>query len=246
MVIGQASLLSSSTGYVAITFPFLFILSFYLQRGYLRTSRQLRLLDLEEKAPVYSQFLETLSGLATIRAFGWTASALALNHKLVDRSQRPFYLLIMVQQWLVLVLNLVTAALAILVAGVAVRLRDGVSVGLTGVSLLQLITLAETLKLLIQFWTSLETSLGAVARIKNFGEDTPDERLPGEDHRPSTNWLNSGAIELVHVSASYGQDLEAKALDDVSLKIESGQKIGVVGRTGRHVTSFGIFLRHAC
>ncbi|KAH8908368.1 multidrug resistance-like protein [Coniochaeta sp. PMI_546] len=238
MAISQGVLLASSTGYLAVTFPFLVVIFFYIQRGYLRTSRQLRFLDLEEKAPVYTQFLETLSGLATIRAFGWSAPAKAHNHSLIDKSQRPFYLLLMVQQWLELVLNLVTAALAVLVVGLAVKLRGSVSAGLTGVSLVQLITLAETLKLLIQFWTSLETSLGAVARIKNFSEETPDERLPGENQLPPDNWPARGDVEISGVSVSYGDDLERKALDNIDLRIVAGQKVGVVGRTGSGKSTF--------
>ncbi|KAI0113784.1 multidrug resistance-like protein [Nemania sp. FL0031] len=238
MAIGQAGLLASSTGYLAITFPFLILLFFYIQRGYLRTSRQLRLLDLEEKAPVYTQFLETLSGLVTIRAFGWSAAAVATNHSLVDKSQRPFYLLLMVQQWLTLVLNLITAALAILVVGLAVKLRDSVSASLTGVSLVQLITLAETLKLLIQFWTSLETSLGAVARIKNFSEETPDEKLPSENQQPPQNWPAQGHIEFRDVSSSYDVDGKRRALSNIDLKIEAGKKLGVVGRTGSGKSTF--------
>ncbi|KAB5575558.1 P-loop containing nucleoside triphosphate hydrolase protein [Coniochaeta sp. 2T2.1] len=238
MVISQAVLLASSTGYLAVTFPFLAILFFYIQRGYLRTSRQLRFLDLEEKAPVYTQFLETLAGLVTIRAFGWAGAAKKHNHSLIDKSQRPFYLLLMVQQWLELVLNLVTAALALIVVGLAVKLCGSVSAGLTGVSLVQLITLAETLKLLIQFWTSLETSLGAVARIKNFSEETPDERLPGENGVPEPSWPASGRFEMKGVSVSYSDDLERKALDGVELVIEAGQKVGVVGRTGSGKSTF--------
>lgn len=230
--IGVAALIASSTGYIAISFPFLLAVFVYIQRGYLRTSRQLRLLDLEQKAPVYTQFLETLSGLTTIRAFGWAKPALDLNHELVDRSQQPFYLLLMVQQWLTLVLNLVTAALAVLIVGLAVRLRDSVSVGLTAVSLIQLITLAENLKSLIQFWTSLETSIGAVARIKNFSEETPDERLPGEVQTPPTDWPARGGIEIRSLSASYGEDLEHRALDGVTLNIRPGEKVGICGRTG--------------
>ncbi|KAJ0117931.1 multidrug resistance-like protein [Diaporthe amygdali] len=230
--IGIAALIASSTGYIAISFPFLVAVFVYIQRGYLRTSRQLRLLDLEQKAPVYTQFLETLSGLLTIRAFGWAKSVLELNHDLVDKSQQPFYLLLMVQQWLTLVLNLVTAALAVLIVGLAVRLRDSVSVGLTAVSLIQLINLAENLKILIQFWTSLETSIGAVARIKNFSEETPDERLPGENQQPPQNWPENGKIEIRDLSVSYGEDLEHKALDGVTLTIRAGEKIGICGRTG--------------
>lgn len=232
-VIAKAGLLAASSYYVAVTFPFLFAVYFYLQRGYLRTSRQLRLLDLEEKAPVYTQFLETLDGLSTLRAFGWAPAAIEANHILVDRSQRPFYLLIMVQRWLVLVLDMTTAALALLVVGFAVMLRGDVDVGLTGVSLVQLIGLSETLNMLIQFWTSIETSIGAVARIKQFAEDTPEESRPGETQEPSTTWPDRGGIQIRDLTASYEGKEEVKVLDGISLDIKPGEKVGICGRTGR-------------
>lgn len=210
---------------------------FYLQRAYLRTSRQLRLLDLEEKAPLYTQFLETLSGLATIRAFGWGSAVIEANHALVDRSQKPFYLLMIVQRWLVLVLDLTTAALALLLVGLAVRLRGEVDVGLTGVSLVQLISLSETVNLLIQFWTSIETSISAVARIKQFAEDTGEENLLGETQEPPSQWPDKGAIQISELTASYGngQEYVHQALDAVSFEIKPGEKVAICGRTGRSV-----------
>ncbi|KAK4076517.1 hypothetical protein Purlil1_12630 [Purpureocillium lilacinum] len=231
-VLAKAGLLAASSYYVAISFPLLGLLYFYLQRGYLRTSRQLRFLDLEQKAPLYTQFLETLAGLPTLRAFGWAAPAVARNHALVDASQRPFYLLVMVQRWLVLVLDLVTAALALLVVGFAVRLRGSVSVGLTGVSLVQLISLSETLNMLMQFWTSIETSIGAVARIKQFAEETPEESRPGEDLTPPEDWPSQGHLVISNLSASYETDTEVQALSDVSLEIRAGEKVAICGRTG--------------
>ncbi|KAF5605191.1 multidrug resistance-associated 1 [Fusarium subglutinans] len=214
--IAKAGLLASSNPYIAATFPLLGAVYFYLQRGYLRTSRQLRLLDLEEKAPLYTQFLETLSGLATIRAFGWRDAVIEANHTLVDRSQRPFYLLMIVQRWLVLVLDLTTAALALLLVGLA------------------LISLSETVNMLIQFWTSIETSIGAVARIKQFAEETGEENLPGETHQPPAQWPDKGAIQINNLTASYGdRDGEViAALDAVSLEIKGGEKVGICGRTG--------------
>ncbi|KAF5699076.1 major facilitator family transporter-associated [Fusarium globosum] len=214
--IAKAGLLASSNPYIAAAFPLLGVVYFYLQRGYLRTSRQLRLLDLEEKAPLYTQFLETLSGLATIRAFGWGDAVIQANHTLVGRSQRPFYLLMIVQRWLVLVLDLTTAALALLLVGLA------------------LISLSETVNMLIQFWTSIETSIGAVARIKKFAEETGEENLPGETHQPPVQWPDKGAIQINNLTASYGDgDGEViKALDAVSLEIKGGEKLGICGRTG--------------
>ncbi|KAM0298499.1 hypothetical protein ACHAPM_008569 [Fusarium culmorum] len=232
--IAKAGLLVASAPYIAATFPLLGAVYFYLQRAYLRTSRQIRLLDLEEKAPLYTQFLETLSGLATIRAFGWGSAVIEANHALVDRSQRPFYLLMIVQRWLVLVLDLTTAALALLLVGLAVRLRGEVDVGLTGVSLVQLISLSETVNLLIQFWTSIETSIGAVARIKQFAEDTGEENLLGETQEPPSQWPDKGAIQISELTASYGngQEYVHQALDAVSFEIKPGEKVAICGRTG--------------
>jgi ABC-type multidrug transport system fused ATPase/permease subunit len=179
--------------------------------------------------------METLSGISTIRAFGWQKQAILKNHQSVDRSQRPFYLLIMVQRWLVLVLDLITTVLALLVVGFAVKLRGSVSVGLAGVSLVQLISMSETLNMLIQFWTSIETSIGAVARIKQFAEETPDESLLGEDQEPPADWPDRGHVVIRDLEASYGENGDIKALDGVTLDLKPGEKIGVCGRTGRFV-----------
>ncbi|OTA01532.1 hypothetical protein A9Z42_0018480 [Trichoderma parareesei] len=225
-----------------ICFPFLAALYYFLQRGYLRTSRQLRLLDLEEKAPVYTQFMETLAGVSTIRAFGWQKQAILKNHQLVDRSQKPFYLLIMVQRWLVLVLDLTTTALALLIVGFSVKLRGSVSVGLTGVSLVQLISMSETLNMLIQFWTSIETSIGAVARIKQFAEETPDESLPGEDREVPALWPDKGHVVIRDLEASYDENGGIKALDGVTLDLKPGEKVGICGRTGRQVSILFLFI----
>jgi ABC-type multidrug transport system fused ATPase/permease subunit len=133
--LGEASLVATGSPFMAFTIP-LFILAVYLlQKVYLRTSRQLRFLDIEARTPVYSHFLETLEGLSTIRAFGWEESFIRSNNIYLDNSQKPYYLLFCIQRWLALVLDLMVAALAILVVAFALSLREFTSPGLLGVSL---------------------------------------------------------------------------------------------------------------
>jgi ABC-type bacteriocin/lantibiotic exporter with double-glycine peptidase domain len=120
---------------MAISMPLLVIAVWALQHIYLRTSRQLRLLDLEARGPLYSHFMETLSGLVTIRAFGWETEFRQQNYKQLDHSQRPYYLLYCIQRWLNLVLDLIVGAEAVLIVGLAIWLRSSTSVGLLGVSL---------------------------------------------------------------------------------------------------------------
>lgn len=114
------------------------------------------------------------------------------------------------QRWLTLVLELITAALAVLIVGIAFKVRgnatmgfSGVSVGFTGVSLTQLISFTANVKLLIAFWTQLETSIGAISRIKQFVKDTKDENLPCETHEPPENWPIRGEVRFENVDASY-------------------------------------------
>lgn len=52
MAIGQAAVLATTSPYLAISYPFLIGFLWTIQHFYLRTSRQLRLLDLETKSPL--------------------------------------------------------------------------------------------------------------------------------------------------------------------------------------------------
>lgn len=188
-------------------------------------------MELESQAPLLTHCSETLSGVTTIRAFGWQTS----NHQkcidLLDKSQRPFYLMFCVQRWLGLVLDLTTAALAVIVVAMAMTLRETASAGSVGVSLLTILTFNSQLSWLIVAWTSLETALGAVARCMNFEKSTVSEDKPAENSTPPADWPQGGRLTLTDVSASYNSDGD-DVLKSVSLSILAGEKVGVCGRSG--------------
>ena len=50
--IGMAAAIASSSPFLVISYLFIFIVLYGIQKFYLRTSRQLRLLDLEAKSPL--------------------------------------------------------------------------------------------------------------------------------------------------------------------------------------------------
>lgn len=120
---------------MGITVPLFVIAIYILQHVYLATSRQLRYLDIETRSPVYAHFAESLEGISTIRGFGWQKDAMQTNVERLDASQKPYYLLFCVQIWLGLVLDLIVAALAIVLVALAMTLRGSTNVSLLGVSL---------------------------------------------------------------------------------------------------------------
>lgn len=227
----KLALISTGSSYMAITIPFTLLTIYLIQDVYLKTSRQLRFLDLECKSAVYSHFLETLDGVPTIRAFGWQHASRETQNKNLDRSQRPYYMLFCVQRWLTLVLDLMVTAIAVIIVTLALQLRSTTSAGLLGIALNNVLGFNRTLTDLVVSWTGLETSLGAIARIKTFSEVTPSEKKPGEDHALPHDWPWTGEVQINNVSATYGSSI--RAFDDVNMSIPSGQKIGICGRTGR-------------
>jgi ATP-binding cassette subfamily C (CFTR/MRP) protein 1 len=116
------------------------VMLYLVQRFYLRTSRQIRFLDLETKSPLYTNFIETLNGLATIRGFGWESHFERQNRAFLQNSQRPFFILMTIQRWLTLVLDLIVSGLAILLAVLAVELRHTIDPGYLGLALVNVVS----------------------------------------------------------------------------------------------------------
>jgi len=132
---------------------------------------------------------------------GFTTNEIQKNSRLIDTSQRPAYLLLMIQEWLNLVLGLVVMALAVILVTLSTQLHS--NSGFAGASLYSLLTLGENLAGIVLWYTRLETSIGAISRLKTFNETVKPEDQDGEDIILPEEWPSSGVIELKGVSASY-------------------------------------------
>jgi ATP-binding cassette subfamily C (CFTR/MRP) protein 1 len=201
-VIGMAAVIAIASPWLILAYPGLVIVMYVIQLFYLRTSRQLRLLDLEAKSPLYSDFLYASKAAPTIRALGWINPHMEHSNDLLDASQRPAYLLAMIQRWLLLTLNLVVMCFAVIIVVLATQLRAS-SQGFVGATLVTLMSFGLTLSNIVRYWTSTETAIGAVARLKSF-EQTESESLPNNNLKPANNWPQKGAIQISNVSAHYG------------------------------------------
>lgn len=148
-----------------------------------------------------THFIDTIKSVATMRAFGWTQEGIRLNFGLINDSQQPAYLLTMIQRWLAFSLQLVVAMLSVVVVTLSTQLRSNTA--FTGASLIALMSFGDNLTYIIRMWTTLETSIGAVSRLKSFSEKVKPEDQEGEDVVPPKEWPQRGEIQINGVSASY-------------------------------------------
>ncbi|KAF9876316.1 ABC transporter [Colletotrichum karsti] len=229
--IARFVMISVSSRYMAAVLPLLVPVFYALQHFYLRTSRQMRLLDIEHKAPLYTQLIETLEGLATIRALGWEDGMARANMGRLDDSQRPGYLLACLQRWLTFSVDMTIAVIALVLIVLVTTLREQIGPAFIGVALNNVLSFSAVIKAFITSWVMLEVSLGAVARVRNFALNTKPE---GDSERelvePGGEWPTQGQIELCDVTASYASG--GTVLKDISMSIQPGQKVAICGRTG--------------
>lgn len=190
--------------YLAAVVPALAAVLYVLQKYYLRSSRQLRLLNIEAKAPLYKIFIETVSGISTIRSFHWQTPFHKKHRAILDDAQKPFYMLMCIQQWLALVLDLIVGAIAVILVTLATSLAGSISPGALGVGLVLILEFSELITQALQAWTKMETSIGAVARVQQFVEETPSDPT-GTVVTPAT-WPARGAISFNKLSASYSYE----------------------------------------
>ncbi|KAG9850964.1 P-loop containing nucleoside triphosphate hydrolase protein, partial [Aureobasidium melanogenum] len=228
-VIAMASIIIVATPFIAATLPVLALVFWVIQNIYLRTGKQLRIMDLEAKAPLCTHFLETVTGVATIKSFGWAKAYREKNEKLLEQSQTPYYLLESVQNWLSLVLNLVVAGLATVTMAIVVKLRASRDAGYVALALINIMDIGPILEMLVVAWTQLETSMGAIARMKEFIESTPEEEQGKVD--PPADWMTEGSISITNLEASYS-DTAPSTIKNINLQIKHGHKIAICGRTG--------------
>ncbi|RGP79933.1 canalicular multispecific organic anion transporter 2 [Fusarium longipes] len=234
---GAAGLAMAAVSWFAISIPFVIAILVLIQRFYVRTSKQLRLLEIEHKAPLFSHFLETINGLATIRAFGWTQPYTDKVLTRIDDAQKPSYLLNCIQRWLTLVLDMVVAFLTIILVIFAVTLREKVNPSLLGIALVNMMRLGTNMKGIVLNWSILETSLGAIARIRMFCSSAPSEEKPGENNNPGEYWPRYGGLEVKNVDVQYEHTTEP-VLRGLSFDIKPGEKLGICGRSGSGKSSF--------
>jgi ATP-binding cassette subfamily C (CFTR/MRP) protein 4 len=106
------------------------------------------------------------------------------------------------------------------------------SVGNIGLVLSQSFMLVQIQQLGFFRWAKLETNMTAVNRILEYTKVKEEPK----DGSPIANWPKTGDIRFEEVEFSYKNDSNF-VLKQIHFSIKSGEKIGIVGRTGAGKTS---------
>ncbi|KAI9837542.1 MAG: hypothetical protein M1819_007193 [Sarea resinae] len=237
-------LISFSTPiFVALIIP-LGALYLYIQRYYLRTSRELKRLDSISRSPIYAHFQESLAGISTIRAYRHEKRFTLENEWRVDANLRAYYPSISANRWLAVRLEFIGSVIILAAAGfaiISVSSGSGLSAGMVGLAMSYALQITASLNWIVRQTVEVETNIVSVERVLEYA------RLPSEApeiiarHRPPISWPANGAVNFNDYSTRYRPELDL-VLKNVSLDIKPREKVGVVGRTGAGKSSLTMAL----
>ncbi|GJJ76107.1 hypothetical protein EMPS_08466 [Entomortierella parvispora] len=198
---------------------------------YLRSSRELKRIESVNKSPIFSHFGESLSGVATIRAYGEEKRFQHENLELMDEHNRPFFYLWVCNRWLSIRVDLLSAMVSFF-AGLLILLnRENIDAGAAGISLSYSLTFTDHILWLVRLYSNNEMNMNSVERIREYMDLPQEPPAVIEGSRPPPGWPNNGEIEVENLVMQYSPE-DPAVIRDVSFHVSPREKIGIVGRTG--------------
>lgn len=186
----------------------------------------------ERIAAITGYLQETLSGVRVVRAFGQEPrhikSFTELNDKNRAENMKTVYLNASYFPAVELLSGAVTAG--ILVVGGVAALNGDITTGVVFAFVAALGNFFDPIQQLSQLYTTYQSGMAALDKIFEL-LDTEPEIVD----RPSATTLGrlDGRLEFHEVSFTYSEDASGPlALEDVSLTIEAGETVALVGATG--------------
>lgn len=217
------------------------IIYIFVQRVYVASCRQLKRLESVSRSPIFSHFSETVTGSTVIRAYGRSQDFEAMSDAKVDINQRSSYPNFVSNRWLGIRLECLGNCIVFFSALFAVIGRSSISPGTVGLSMSYALQVTFALNYMIRMISDLESNIVSVERVKEYSNTEEEAPWVVESSRPPAGWPQHGDVEFRNYSVRYRPGLDL-VLQDLSLHVAGGEKVGIVGRTGAGKSSMTLSL----
>ncbi|VDC06815.1 unnamed protein product [Peniophora sp. CBMAI 1063] len=219
---------------------FLFALGGYAGNVYMAGQLSVKREMSNARAPVLGHFGAAMGGLPSIRAYGAQAAFRLESYRRIDnfsRAARTFYNL---NRWVSLRIDALGGAFAALLAGYLVYGPQTTGANSIGFSLNMAVGFSGMILFLVRIYNAFEVDGNSLERIQAYTEIEQEEK-PSKKGVPPAAWPSSGELVVEGLSARYSPD-GPRVLHDLKFTVKSGERVGIVGRTGSGKSSLTLSL----
>ncbi|KAI0782161.1 multidrug resistance-associated ABC transporter [Abortiporus biennis] len=192
------------------------------------------------KAPVMGHFSAAMSGLVSIRAYGAEEKFRLESFKRIDRMSRTARIFFDLNRWIGVRTDALAWGFSAALAAYLTYGKSHVGSANTGFSLTMATGFSSLLLIWIRIFNLFETSGNSLERINQY-LTIEQEPKPTSDGIPPAYWPASGDLRVENLSARYSAD-GPEVLHGISFHAKSGERIGIVGRTGSGKSSLTLAL----
>lgn len=207
---------------------------------YLPTARQLKRIESVTRSPVYNHFSETITGASVIRAYQASERFIEESQKRVDKNAAFYYAANVSARWISIAVESISNILVFAAALFAINSPD-LSGGDVGLSLSYSLQIVVGLALVVFAVSEMQMNVVSAERVVEYTDLAEEAVWIRDDFRPPPMWPHAGNVKFDGYTTRYRPGLEL-VLRGIDCDIQSGEKIGIVGRTGAGKSSLAVAL----
>ncbi|KAH7922933.1 hypothetical protein BV22DRAFT_1197033 [Leucogyrophana mollusca] len=212
----------------------------FIGRMYMKAQLSVKREMSNAKAPVLGHFGAAIAGLTSIRAYGAEEAFKGESLTRIDRytkSARMFYNL---NRWVSVRLDVISALFTACLAAYLIYGGNIPKASNIGFSLNMAVGFSSMILWWVRFLNEVEVHGDSLERVDSYIK-IEQEPKSTEGGQPPAYWPASGDLRVENLSARYSLD-GPKVLHDLNFHIASGQRVGIVGRTGSGKSSLTLSL----
>ncbi|PPQ71032.1 hypothetical protein CVT26_011497, partial [Gymnopilus dilepis] len=215
------------------------VVGVYLSNIYLKAQMSVKREMSNARSPVLSHFGAAIAGMVSIRAYGAQQSFKSESLHRIDRFIRIARTSYNLNRWIAIRIDLLAA---VFTTGVVsyLLIRKNLNAANTGFSLKASLEFCSFILWLVRYYTNFEVCCNSLERIQSY-LDIEHEPKSTKEGKPPAAWPKTGDLRVERLSARYSAT-GPNVLHELSFEVKSGERIGIVGRTGSGKSSLTLSL----
>lgn len=230
MITSVFALIIAYFHYFAVALGPLFILFLFAASYYRSSAREIKRHEAVLRSTVFARFSESISGVASIRAYGLQAYFTTRLRDAIDQMDSAYFLTFANQRWLSTRLDAIGNLLVFVTGILVVTNRFNVNPSIAGLVLSYILAIVQMIQFTVRQLAEVENNMNATERLHYYGSELDQEAALKAREVPES-WPQTGSITFSKVEMRYRSELPL-VLHGLDFHVNGGERIGIVGRTG--------------